>query len=82
MLCLVGYIHKYSIESKPAFRRNISPIFSRYKNKPSRKPVRTPLASTDLFQPGLWLELFYDSEDGGFTFLHMATSDKSAFLGH
>jgi hypothetical protein len=37
--CLLGYNAVYSVESQPTFQRNISPPFSRSKNKPSKKPA-------------------------------------------
>jgi hypothetical protein len=47
------------------FRRNISPPFSRSKNKPSKKPARKQVAS----YAGFFLGVFFDPEDGGDMFL-------------
>jgi hypothetical protein len=54
-------------ESKPTFRKHISPPSSGSKNKPRKKPAGTRQRA--MFYSGFFLGLFFDFEDGGDMFL-------------
>jgi hypothetical protein len=54
----MGYNAVYSVDSKPKFRRNITPPSSGLKNKPRKKPARIRLQVCYLLQVG---SLIYDT---------------------
>jgi hypothetical protein len=67
---LLGYNTVQSVESKPTFRRNMSPPSSGSKNKPGAKQGSGSSGySCHLLQAGFFLGLFVNPEDGGDMFL-------------
>jgi hypothetical protein len=67
--CLLGYITLQSVDSLPAFRQNISPLFSGSNNNPSRKQLERG-GQQSLWPPVFTLVgLLLDHEDRGEIFL-------------
>jgi hypothetical protein len=64
-LYLLGYNAVLSVESKPTFRRLISPPSSGQNNNPSKKPT----SACYLLYAGFLLGIFFDPEDRGDMFL-------------
>jgi hypothetical protein len=71
---LVGYNAVWPVESQPTFRRNLSPLSSGSKNKPSKKlawkqAASHPASLANCLHAGFLLRLFFGPEDGGDNFL-------------